>query len=86
MKLLKRSIYATRCPQKAERAALDFNAGEVDTEPEIEERWEANVEPYGDDMWIVMLRDFDGIELGTLPFTTELIFDENGSLISCKMS
>lgn len=86
MKLLKKSVYATRCQKKAESAAIEFNQGEIETEPEIGERWGANVEPYGDDMWVVMLRDSDGTELGTLPFTTELVFDENGSLLSCKMS
>ena len=86
MKLLKKSVYATRCPQKAESAAIEFNQGEIETEPEIGERWAASVEPYGDGMWVVVLRDSDGIELGTLPFTTELVFNQDGSLVSCKMS
>ena len=86
MKLLKKSVYATRCPQRARQAALDFNAGEIETEDEITERWTAHVQPYGDDLWIVMLYDYDGYELGSLPFTAELVFDQNGSLLSCKMN
>ena len=86
MKLLKKSVYATAYHQKAEQAALEFNQGEIETEENIKERWTARVQTYGDGLWLVMLYDFEGYELGSLPFTTELVFDQNGSLLSCKLN
>lgn len=83
MELIKSNVYATSCFDKAWKAAKEFNAAEIaeaETDP-----WNAEVQKYGDN-WIVMLNDYYGNELGSLPFTTELVFDQNGSLISCKMS
>jgi hypothetical protein len=85
MEILKKSVYVTGYLSKAEQAALEFNRGEIETEDEIAERWTARVQPYGDDNWLVMLYDYYGNELGSLPFTTELVFDQNGSLLSCKL-
>lgn len=84
MELIKSNVYATSCFDKAWKAAKEFNAAEIaeaETDP-----WTAQVQKYGDNLWIVMLDDYYGNELGSLPFTTELVFDQNGSLISCKMN
>ena len=86
MELIKSNVYATSCFDKAWKAAKEFNQAEIETEENIKERWTARVQTYGDGLWLVMLYDFEGYELGSLPFTTELVFDQNGSLLSCKLN
>ena len=84
MELIKSNVYATTDFNKAWKASKEFNDGEIKNDPT--EPWTAVVKPYGDMEWIVMLYDYYNNELGSLPFTTELVFDQNGSLISCKMN
>ena len=72
------SVYTTPDKEKAVKACDEWN--QID-----DEEWTAKVEPFGKNLWTVMLYDEDGYKLGSMPFECELILNDDGSIKSCKV-